>query len=232
MTRVSGEPALVLHARPYRESSAIISLLTPEHGRVPVVARGVRGSRRGNVLQPFNRVRVDFSGRGSLYTLTGCELTRHAWLQGNALAAGFYVLELVTRLLPERESASEIFTGACWTLDHLESGAAAVDVVLRVFEKRLLEELGYGLDFAVDAHSGEPIRVEARYELFPDAGFVATATPGRGYPGAVLAAISADSYDERTTRLAARRIFRQALRPLLGDRPLASRRLIRRARSP
>ena len=230
MTRINGEPALVLHSRPYRESSAIVSLLTPAHGRVPVVARGVRGGKRGNVLQPFNRVRVSWTGRGGLYTLTGCELDRHAWLTGNALASGFYVLELVTRLLPERESAPGVFAGACWALQHLESGDAPLDVVLRVFEKRLLEELGYGLDFASDAESGEAIRADRRYVLHAEAGFVATAA-GKGYSGAVLSGIAADTYGDRATRVAARRIFAQALRPLLGERPVASRRLLRRYRA-
>lgn len=230
MTRVSGESALVLHTRPYRESSAIVSLLTSRYGRVPVVARGVRGSKRGNVLQPFNRVRVSWSGRGSLHTLTACELSRHAWLTGNALASAFYVAELVSRLLPEHESAPEVFAAACWTVEHLGLAASPVDVTLRVFEKRLLEELGYGLDFRSDADSGEPIRPDRSYALHPQAGFVVTSVPDQGYPGTVLADIDRDVYDTRATRVAARRIFRQALRPLLGDRPLASRRLIRRER--
>lgn len=229
MIRVAGEVALVLHARPYRETSAIVSLLTEQHGRVAVVARGVRGGKRGNVLQPFNRVRVGWSGRGTLHTLTACELIRHGWLAGNSLAAGFYVLELVTRLLPEREGVPRVFAGACWALDHLESGAPAADVVLRVFEKRLLEELGYGLDFSRDAASGEALRADRHYSLDPASGFVVTAA-GRGYSGAVLAEIAADDYRSRAARVAARKIFRQALHPLLGDRPLASRRLIHRNR--
>jgi len=231
MTRVAGEEALVLHARPYRESSAIVSLLTAGHGRVPVVARGVRGGKRGNVLQPFNVVRVGWSGRGSLATLTACELIRHAWMTGNALAAGFYVLELVTRLLPERESMPRVFAGACWALEHLQAGSPPADVVLRVFERRLLEELGYGLDFTRDAESGEPIAADRTYALQPDSGFVAT-TPGPGgYAGIVLAEIGSDAYDSRAARVAARKIFRTALRPLLGDRPLSSRRLLRRGRA-
>jgi DNA repair protein RecO (recombination protein O) len=231
MTRVAGEPALVLHARPYRESSAIVSLLTASHGRVAVVARGVRGGKRGNVLQPFNRVRVSWSGRSSLQTLTGCELVRHAWLTGNALAAGFYVLELVTRLIPERESVPRIFTGACWALEHLEESSPPLDVVLRIFEKRLLEELGYGLDFGRDADTGESIRAERAYVLHSDSGFVATEDEGRGFSGAVLAEIAADAYHTRAARVAARRIFRRALRPLLGDRPVVSRRLLKRERA-
>ncbi len=231
MTRVSGESALVLHTRPYRETSAIVSLLTSGHGRVAVVARGARGGRRGNVLQPFNRVRVGWSGRGSLHTLTACDLTRHAWLTGNALASGFYVVELLSRLLPEHEDVPAIYHAACWSLEHLEDADLPMDVVLRAFEKRLLEELGYGLDFLTDAASGEPIRVDGRYELQTERGFVATSGTDRGFAGAVLTDIAADRYQDRLTRVAARKIFRQMLRPLLGDRPLSSRRLLRRQRA-
>ncbi len=227
MTRVTGEAALVLHTRPYRESSAIVSLLTAGHGRVPVVARGIRGSKRGNVLQPFNRVRVSWSGRGTLYTLTGCELVRHAWLSGNALASGFYVLELLTRLLHEHESSPRLFAGACWVLERLETAEYPPDVALRGFERLLLDELGYGLDFSRDADTGESIRADTDYRLHMDAGFVAVGS-GRGYPGAVLLEIADGRYDSRGARIAAKKIFRQALRPLLGPKPLASRRLLTR----
>jgi DNA repair protein RecO (recombination protein O) len=228
MTRVAGEPALVLHARPYRESSAIVSLLTASHGRIAVVARGVRSGKRGNALQPFNRLRVSWSGRGTLYTLTGWELTRHAWLSGNALAAGFYLLEVLTRVLPEQEGAPAIFAGTCASLADLQTGEVPLDVALRRFEKLLLEELGYGIDFSRDADSGEPVRAEAEYTLHAEAGFVRSV---RGYPGAVLLDIAADRYDTRVARVAARKIFREALRPLLGPRPLASRRLLTRTRT-
>jgi DNA repair protein RecO (recombination protein O) len=228
MTRVAGEPALVLHARPYRESSAIISLLTASHGRVAVVARGVRSGRRGNALQPFNLLRVGWSGRGPLYTLTGSELTRHAWLAGNALAAGFYLLEVLTRVLPEQEGAPGIFAAACDSLERLQSADVPLDVALRRFEKRLLEELGYGFDFLRDAHSAEPIAADAEYALHVDAGFVRSA---RGYPGQALLDIAANRYESRVARVAARKIFRQALQPLLGPRPLASRRLLTRRRA-
>ena len=228
MSRITGEAALVLHVRPYRESSTIVSLLSAGHGRVAVVARGARANKRGNVLQPFNVVRVGWSGRGSLCTLTGCELTRHAWLAGNALAGGFYVTELLTRLLVEHESMPRVFAGACRAIERLGS-ADPVDVVLRNFEKLLLEELGYGLDFQRDALSGEPIDSAAEYELQEDLGFVAVPGSGsraRGYAGAVLRDIAAGDYERRVTRVAAKQIFRRALKPLLGPRPLASRRLL------
>lgn len=228
MTRVAGEAALVLHSRPYRETSAIVSLLTASHGRVAVVARGVRSGKRGNAVQPFNRLRVNWSGRGPLYTLTGWELTHHAWLSGNALAGGFYLLELLTRVLPEQEGAPAIFAAACGSLEHLQADDVPLDVVLRRFEKLLLDELGYGIDFSRDADSGERVRADAQYVFYPDAGFV-TAT--RGYAGAVLEEIAADRYQSRSARVAAKKIFREALKPLLGPRPLASRRLLTRQRA-
>jgi DNA repair protein RecO (recombination protein O) len=231
MIRVSGEPALVLHVRPYREASAIISLLTAEHGRLAAVARGVRGGKRGSVLQPFNQVRVGFSGRGSLYTLTGHELVRHAWLSGQALACGFYVLELITRVLGEHDSHPRLFFGTCRTLEALQGQDTAADVALRRFERLLLEELGYGIDFRQDADSGDLIDPDRDYAWHPDSGFVATSA-GRGYPGAVLTMIAEDRYDSRDVRVAARRIFARALEPLLGPRPLASRRLLRRPAGP
>jgi DNA repair protein RecO (recombination protein O) len=229
MTRVSDEPGLVLHSRAYRETSAIVTLLTPHHGRLAVVARGVRGGKRGNVLQPFNLVRASWSGRSALGTLTACELARHAWLSGNALASGFYVLELLNRLLAEHEGVPDVFAGACWTLQQLETVEQhPLDVTLRRFEKLLLESLGYGVDFQRDADTGAAIDPGARYLLRLDQGFVATRAEAGGYPGERLLEIAADDYRARETRLAARKIFRQILRPMLGPRPLASRRLLTR----
>lgn len=219
-----------MHARPYRETSAIVSLLTVGHGRVAVVGRGVRGGKRGNLLQPFNRVRVSWTGRTGLQTLTGCELTQHGWLQGDALAAGFYVFELVTRLLPEHESVPRVFAGACWALERLETGDQPMDVVLRQFEKLLLDELGYGLDFRHDAETGDPLDPGSRYLLQRDAGFVTAAAGEYGYCGDLLLAIAAGDYGSREVRVAARRIFREALDPLLGPKPLTSRRLLTRTR--
>ncbi len=229
MTRVVDEAALVLHARPYRETSAIVTLLTAHYGRIAVVARGARG-KRGSILQPFNRVRVSWSGKGSLQTLTGCELTGHAWLSGTPLASGFYVIELVNRLLAEHESAPDVYTASCWALERLEAGDPP-DVVLRVFEKLLLDALGYGLDFSRDAETGEPLRADLEYVLHPESGFVAALGGARGYSGAVLADIASARFQTRDARVAAKKIFRQALAPLLGSRPLASRRLLSRQRA-
>ena len=218
-TRVTDQPCIVLHTRAYRETSLIVSLLSAEHGRVSVVARGVRGARRGRTLQPFAVARAGWTGRTSLGTLTGFEVTRQYWLKGNVLACAFYLAELVMRLAGEREPHPRLFAGLGWALEHLESEPSAV---LRRFEKLLLTELGYGLDFRCDI-GGRAIEAGCHYRLVPDQGFEVWAD---GYDGATLALIDADDFTSRDVRAAARTLFQAALGPHLGSRPLLSRRLL------
>jgi DNA repair protein RecO (recombination protein O) len=228
MSRVTGEPALVVHVRPYRETSAIVTLLTLQHGRVAVVARGARG-KRGNPLQPFNRIRASWQGRGNLVTLVGAETEAHLWLTGDALTAGLYLLELINRLLGERESAPRIFAAACWALEALRDGVPDTEVVLRQFEQLLLRELGYGLDFTRDAGSGAAIEADAHYWFDPASGFLrAPAAASATYSGAALLDIAAADYGSRAARVTAKRVARRALGSLLGERPLASRKLVLR----
>jgi len=226
MSRIVGEPALVLHVRPYRETSAIVSLLTLHHGRLAVVARGTRG-RRGNPLQPFNRIRASWQGRGNLGTLIGAETDTHLWLTGDALTAGFYVLELLNRLLGERESVPRLYAGACWALESLRDGTLPADIVLRQFEQLLLTELGYGIDFSRDAGSGAAIDADAHYWFDPGRGFLRAPAPTTSTcSGQVLLEIARVDYAGRAARVTAKRIFRRALGALLGPKPLASRKLL------
>lgn len=234
MTRVADEPGLVLHVRPYRETSAIVSLLTLNHGRVAVVARGLRAPRTGRrrenvsaVLQPFNQVRLSWTGRGSLGTLTACESIRHVHLEGDSLAAGFYLLELVNRLIGEHEAVPSAFAAACWCLGAMQDRAEPIDLLLRRFEKVLLESLGYGVEFDRNAQSGETIEPEARYVLVEGLGFVPAPADGAGgFAGSDLLAIADGSFSGIGARRTAKRVFRDMLDALLGPRPLASRQLL------
>ena len=225
MSRVAKEPAIVMHTRPYRETSLIAHLLTLRYGRVAAVVRGVRRTRRGHSVQPFNEMLVSWSGRGGLVTLTQFEATQSRWLTGNALAAAYYVTELVTRLTREWEPLEQVFGGVGWVLEVLQNGGD-LEPALRQFEKHLLEELGYGLDFNRDASSAAPIDADGRYRLDAGAGFTASSSDA-GYDGRVLLEIGKDCYDHRDTRNAAKRIFRSALREHLGPKALLSRRLFK-----
>jgi len=226
MTRVTDEPIILLHSRAYRESSLILSALSLHHGRVSLISRGAKSSRRGRVLQPLNTLRVSWSGRSTLLTMGSFELDAQPILSGTALVAGLYLAELTSRLLTEREAHPRLFSGLYWALDNLTDD---LEAVLRRFEKLLLDDLGYGLDFRTDALSGRAIDPENFYRFDPTQGFVFSAS-GRGYPGSALLAIAQGEYTDALVRKVAKRIFRQALALHLGPRPLLSRKLLFQAR--
>ncbi len=227
--RIVNEPAYVLHARAYRETSAIIDLLTLQHGRVSVVARGVRRSRGGGQPHPFGRLLVGCSGRSQLLTLTGFDSISHRWLTGDALYAGLYLNELLLRLLRDDDPHPVLFAGYERTLDELTVGTG--EAALRMFERLVLKECGYEVTFGVDAESGEPVRAQLSYRFVPDVGFHAVneAVDDRlVFAGATLRAIAADDYADAGVRRSAKQIMRRALAPHLGDKPIGSRALYRR----
>ena len=219
MTRVADEPGVVLHTRPYRESSLMVSLLTLHHGRVTLVAKGIRGSRKGRSLQPFTGVRVGWSGRSSLGTLTGFEAVAPRWFTGNVLASAFYLTELTMRLIGEREAQPRLYGGLQWSFDNISTQTT---LVLRSFEKLLLEEIGYGLNFYTDVE-GRVIEDDVDYRLIPDRGFVVSES---GFSGRMLRRIGAEEFADRSVRQVARGVFREALVHHLGPKPLMSRRLL------
>ena len=222
------QPAYVLHRRPYRETSAIIELLTRDHGRVAAVARAARRARRPQPAEPFAALEVAWRGRGRLVTLTACETTRRFALTGRPLFAGLYLNELLTRALPPEEAVTSLFEAYAETLARLVA-EGDLEPALRTFEKRLLRELGYELAFDSELVSGAPIAAEGSYELVGGEGFRAAAVGAGTYRGEVLQAIAQDRYREREVRRAAKAILRAALRAHVGERPLRSRELFRAA---
>jgi DNA repair protein RecO (recombination protein O) len=227
--RTDGEDALVVHVRTYRETSVIARFFTASHGMIGVVGKGVkgaRGSRRGAErlaeLQPFNRVRISWVGGRGLATLTQIEMTRRRLLHGSGLAAGFYVLELLSRLMQEHDPHPRLYHTTHAVLDAIEA-QARLSMVLRRFERELLTELGFGVDFCADLE-GRPIVAEQTYRLEAGEGFAADSAGA--YSGAVLAAIDANDYSGGNVRHAARHLFRELLEPHLGGRPRTSRTLL------
>lgn len=229
--RIVSEPAYVLHARAYRETSAIIDLLTLQHGRVSVVARGARrSSRGGGQPHPFGRLLVGCAGRGQLLTLTGFDALSHRWLTGDALYAGLYLNELLLRLLRDDDPHPGVFDGYEATLDGLATPGDP-EPVLRRFERLLLKESGYEVTFDIDVQSGEPLIATRHYRFVPEVGFqeVTEAVDERlVFAGSTLLTIAADDYADADVRRAAKHIMRRALAPHLGDKPIGSRALYRR----
>lgn len=235
------EPAFVLHTRSFRESSLIAELLTPNHGRIGVVARGGRRGRRGGAgaLQPFTLLAAEWTGRGELRSLAQAESERHFPLAGERLFAGLYLNELLLRLLHREEAQPEIFDSYLHTLEALGAGAD-LEPALRRFELHLLADLGYGFALDHDVH-GQPIAASGQYRLLADEGLVRVAggvgedvREGRDatlFQGGHLLALAADGFDDQEVRRSAKRLTRLALASHLGGRPLRSRELFRRRSS-
>ena len=193
--RVLAQPAFVLHARPWRETSLIVELLTRDHGRVGVVARGVQGANRHPLraaLQPLQLLRADFLPRGELARLLQAEAVDAApRLAGEALMAAFYVNELVLRLLPRNDPAPELFERYGELRSRLGDNAALA-WQLRRFERDLLELLGYGLSFE-EGEDGEPLDPAARYLLDAERGALRDRSHAQGSTsGAALLALAQD----------------------------------------
>ena len=221
------QPAYLLHARAYRETSAIIDLLTLEHGRVAGVARGVRGGRRPQPIEAFCLMEIGWRGTGSLVTVTGREAVQRWHLAGRALFAGMYVNELLVRSLRPAEAVPNLFRAYQVTLGRLAS-EDDLEPPLRVFEKRLLFELGYAPTFDSESISGAAMVDDRAYVFAEGEGFrVAGAAADDTFSGRVLKDIARDRYEATDVRRAAKIILRRALRPHLGPRPLAARELFR-----
>jgi len=222
--KVQKQDAYVLHTRPFRESSLLLELFTRNHGRVSLVAKGVRGKKKVPPRQ-FVPCLASWLGRGPLYTLTECELDTAPPLSGDALACGFYVNELLLRMLEPLDVHNYLFATYATTISELAE-ADSLSATMRRFEYALLQECGYAPDFTCSADTGEPIDPNKYYELVSDRGFVVTDQTEHSSRGSELTEIYLGNFQSSSVRVAARRIFQLALRPHLGDRPLASRELL------
>lgn len=217
----------VLHTRPYRDTSLLADFFTLEHGLVRALVRGARaGLKRGVACQPFRYLQLVLSGRGQLRNASALEVVGPSVsLVGRHLYAALYLNELLLRVMHEDEPHEPVYLAYGEALAAL-AGWGCLEAALRPFELVLLQELGYGLDFSTDIH-GESLSAATGYHYLAGQGFVpATADARRPvYPGMALLAIAAGDYGTELTRGPAKSLCREALKPLLGPRPLASRAL-------
>lgn len=214
-------PAYILHTQPYKETSALVDLFMPE-GRVRAVLRSAR-SKKGSLARPFVLLDVELKGRSELKTLAQLESGGQFYLlQGERLFCALYLNELLMRVLPLADAQPVVFQHYQLTLQALAQ-EHALEPLLRTFEWRLLEQLGYGFSLTHDIHQ-MPIDVRYWYALHPDAGFerLNRVLPG-AFLGADLHSLAATQWHEPQVLQAAKRLMRQALAPHLGQRPLMSR---------
>ena len=229
-TRVSLEPAWILHQYPYRDSSLLLEVFSREYGRIGLVARGARSarSRCRNQLQILRPLLLSWSLRGELGTLTGVESRGAVGIfPGRQVLCACYLNELLLRLLTRHDPHPEIF-------DAYEQAVMLLGVneeqALRVFEKRLLASLGYGLLLQHEFDSGTPVREDRLYEYHLERGPVRcqqASHDGIFLHGFSLLALHRDELQEPSVCREVKRLMRAALALYLGARPLRTREVLR-----
>ena len=233
LERIDLDPAFVLHARPWRESSLLVEVFAREHGRLGLVARGARRprSRMRGLLQPFIPLLLSWRGRGELATLAGAE-AEGAVLppSGSTAIVGFYLNELLMRFLHRHDPEPALFDHYRAALDTI-ANEDDPEPVLRIFEKRLLEAMGYALELEREADSGLAIEPDRRYRYVMEAGptrLTSDASPGTCVHGSTLLALAEERIIDPCTLREAKRLMRSVIDAHCGGRGLTSRRLWRR----
>lgn len=231
--RRDGEPAFILHRYPWKETSLVLEAFSRQWGRVALVARGARrpASALRSALRAFEPIELSWFGRSELRTLHAAErVGGFPFLRGTALMCGFYLNELILRLVPRDDPHERLYLAYETTLRRLGEGTAA-EPALRGFEKYLLQELGYAMPLAVEAGSGAPIEAGGRYHYEIERGPVRaaadTAENRLELRGKTLLDLVADDYSDPHTLQQSKLLMRTLISHYLGDRPLYSRQLLR-----
>lgn len=235
------QPAYVLHQRAYRDTSALLELFTPEHGRIGVVAKGMK-SRKSNwrgVLQPFQPLLVSWNQRGELGTLTAAEPQGAALvLPPEFIASGFYLNEIIMRLVERHEGQLELFGCYDKTLRHMAEipvtagdKLVQLEILLRQFEVQLLAALGYGLVLDQDVSTGISVQPDQEYIYQLEHGPVLAIgnetekvmVKGPLASGETLIAMMNNDFSSEKIRLQSKKLLRSVLGHYLGPKPLQSR---------
>ena len=232
--RIHNEPAWLLHHRPFRDSSQILDILSRDHGRLAVIAKGSRGakSKLRGILRPFLPLQLSWVIRSDLGTLTGAEMDgAPISLAGDALFSGYYVNELILNLLHRHDPQPEIFAAYGNTIERL-AGSQDIAPGLREFELELLRMLGYALNLDHDTETKEPLGPQQQYEYRAEQGPVPV-NDREGpmvFTGAELDAIRKQQFKDPAVLRNAGSLLRNVIAYHLDGKELKSRKVLREMR--
>ena len=229
------QPAYVLHSRPYRETSVMVDLFTPDYGLVRCIARGVKKSMsQGQALQPFIEYQVFFHGDSGLknldkYESQGLPLA----LKGDALFSGFYVNEVILRALRtdaevEAEFLYEAYEAALHNLQNQQ-----LELALRTFEITLLEHMGQSYEWDMDFKTADYVEDDSHYGFFVEQGMsrvshiYAAKNPNNCFYGQDLKRLAQGDISAASTLKMCKRLLRLALKPIIGYKPIQARELLK-----
>ena len=222
--------AYVIHSRAFRETSLLVDMLSLEHGRIALVARGAKRGKlkTSSLLQPFIPLSVSWFGTGDLVTLTQVEMlgVRPA-LSAKRMICGLYINELLFKLLNKWDPCLNLFNSYQQALLDLSQEEISEQVILRKFEKEFLKSLGYGLQLRTDVSSGEPIQADSYYKFDPVHGpSLVSSTHFAAVKGASLLALELEDFTCPEMMTEIKRLMRVVFSHHLGARQLMTRQLL------
>ena len=230
--KVALNPCFIIHQRPYRETSLLLDIFSREYGRLRLIAKGARKTKKwpAALFQTNRNLNISWSGRGELGTLTDIEATQPAFeIHGKCVMAVFYMNELLIRLLHTHEPHAELFDAYAMALTRL-AHEEDESTTLRYFERQLLDSIGYGLVLDHDIENGTEISAEKEYHYIVNHGAQLqnhNAGTSIKISGATLLALAEERLDSQTNTSSLKKLMRSTLSTYLGDEPLKSRELYR-----
>ncbi|MBA3997903.1 MAG: DNA repair protein RecO [Candidatus Accumulibacter sp.] len=226
--KVDGQPAFVLHAYPYSETSLIVEAFSRDFGRVALLARGARRPRSAlrGLLLAFQPLELAWAGKGEVQTLMKAEWQGgQPLLGGKALFCGYYLNELLMHLLPREDAHERLFATYADTLRRFADGVRESD--LRRFERALLQELGYGLTLEHDA-DGAPLDAAAHYAYEIERGPVRLQRSGNSalsVSGKTLIDLARDDFSDPRSLAEAKQLMRALITHYTGGKGLETRKI-------
>ena len=231
--RQDNQPVFVLHTYPFKETSLGVELFSREFGRVAAVAKGARRPRSAmrGMLQAFQPLQATWSGKAELKNLHSMEWgSGLLLLRGEALMCGFYLNELLLRLLPREDGHDALFDYYGQTLRILAQEQVPPAITLRRFELKLLQELGYAVPLQHDI-DGNAVQIGQAYSYAAEHGAMCTSghasqANGVQLAGKTLLDMAQDDYSDTLTQQQSKQLMRLLLAHYLGDKPLHTRQLL------
>ena len=229
------EPSIVLHTRPFKETSLLVDLFTRNHGKISVIAKGAQRpkSKIGTIKTPSCLFFISCIGRGELKTLTHCEIKEYFFPIAEAFNSVVYLNELLIKLLEKEDAHPEIFDHYLTVCGSLKSkNKENLEKNLRSFELTLLKEIGYGLNLNFEGNSDIEIKEDTSYKFDPSVGFIPqtkSESNKNNFSGRDILNLSTGNFSSPDTLLASKLIMRQAIDFHLGNKTLKIREYLSQA---
>jgi len=234
--RVESQDAFVLRAVPFTESSLIVDMFTRDYGRLNLLAKGARRakSRQRSALQPFHLISIGWSGKGEVPIVISASVMPGARpLRGEAFYGANHLNELIIRFLHVHDAHPGLFDAYLIAMNEI-ADSSDLSSVLRIFEKRMLDELGIGLILDTESDRKTPIQHDCSYDYEFGIGPVAIETAdSESIRGATLLSLACETIESPQAKAESRKLLDRAFQWHCQNRNLRSREVYRQTlRSP